>query len=297
VIALIPARSGSRRIPNKNLKLFGGKPLLAWTIEAALQSGIFDQVVVSTDDATVFTRATGKIRGQLKLIIRPAEYATDTSPDIQWVKHAFGKVDAEAFAILRPTSPFRTAQTIQRAYQQWRQCEVHSLRSVRRVTEHPGKQWWIPAESGCLQPLFAKQHPDGTPWHSSPTQTLPAAYIQTGGLEMAWTYVVEQFGTISGTKIAPFLVAGPEAIDLNTPEDWTQAEGLLGTSDSEPDPLLEVAQAAHRLNVCHETIRRWIRAGKLPATRLPGGYFRIQPSALLDTSNNPRQPCSSSLTA
>lgn len=245
MVALIPARAGSKRIPGKNTRLLAGEPLIAWTIRAAQASGVFDLVLVSTDDPAIgdivqTLNGDTPIRQRAKWIERPAELATDDAPDIGWVRHAIGMAAKygenylaapfspfSAFAILRPTSPFRTAETIQRAYKQFIHDETHSLRAVQPVKEHPGKVWEYAGRGYPMTPILNRTRLDGTPWHSSPTQSLPTFYIQNASLEMAWTYVVTSFGTISGNKVAPFFTEGYEGFDLNTEEDWQQAERLL----------------------------------------------------------------------
>lgn len=119
VVALIPARSGSQRVPGKNVRRLGGHPLLAYTIAAARQSEVFDAVIVSTDSADYARLA--EYYGAEVPFIRPAELAGATSPDIDWVRHALQSLTEkgrhfDCFSILRPTSPFRTAATIQRAW-------------------------------------------------------------------------------------------------------------------------------------------------------------------------------------
>src|SRR3954471_12645830 len=117
-VALVPARAGSQRVPGKNTRELAGHPLLAYSIAAALQSGCFDAAVVSTDSAE--TAEVARRYGGAGLGPRPAEMATATSPDVEWVRHELRALAAagrraDAFAILRPTSPFRTADTIRRA--------------------------------------------------------------------------------------------------------------------------------------------------------------------------------------
>src|SRR6185295_17382300 len=109
MVALIPARAGSKRIPGKNTRLLAGRPLLAWTIEAAKASGVFDRVVVCTDDDKA--GGIGMMSGAYYL---PRDVSDDHEPDIVWVRSALRHFKAvceerDAFAILRPTSPFRTA--------------------------------------------------------------------------------------------------------------------------------------------------------------------------------------------
>jgi CMP-N-acetylneuraminic acid synthetase len=224
MVALIPARAGSKRIKGKNTRLLAGQPLLVWTIRAALESGVFAGVACSTDDPH-----TGQLASEhgARYLARPSSYATDYCPDISWVRLALSSFPAmDAFAILRPTAPFRTAHTIQRAFKRFSHSEVHSLRAVEPAKQHPGKMWFV--DNGCLQPVMPHRALEGgTPWHSSPTQSLPTIWIQNASLEMAWTYVVNSFGTISGTKIAAFFPEDYEGFDLNTEDDWQQAERLL----------------------------------------------------------------------
>lgn len=224
MVALIPARAGSKRIPGKNTKDLGGQPLMFWTMLAACDSGVFDRVYISTDDTRM--RWSGSCGVNADILVRPPEFATDDSPDIHWVRHALATIKCDAFAILRPTSPFRTADTIRRAYARFQTQEVHSMRAVQPVKEHPGKMWtWkgnghpiVPALNGTV---------DGTPWHSMPTQSLMPMFVQNASLEMAWSWVVPAFGTISGTKVAPFFTEGYEGFDINTPDDWQEAERLI----------------------------------------------------------------------
>lgn len=243
MVALIPARAGSKRIPGKNTKILAGQPLIAYTVAAAQQSGVFTRVLVCSDDPQVFMRAPG---WDVDYLDRPP--VPDAQPDIVWVRDALQKVGAiggrpEAFAILRPTNPFRTATTIRRAYRAFTRPDqtADSLRAVELVTQHPGKMWTQPEPFGAMKPLLDWKHADGTPWHSSPTQTLPPYYVQNGSLEMAWTYVVEQHGKITGRKILPFLTEGYEGFDLNTMADWREAEYLIASGAAQ---LPEVHVAA-----------------------------------------------------
>lgn len=222
-VALIPARAGSKRCPGKNTRLLAGHPLIAYTIAAAQQSGVFDDVWVSTEDDR--TMAIAHVYGA-RVIRRSVEAAHDDAPDIMLVREFFEHQNADynAYAILRPTSPFRTAATIQRAHKQFLRDEVHSLRAVQLATEHPGKMWFCNGPGYPMTPVCDAKRSDGVPWHSSPTQTLPLAYVQNASLEMAWTYVLESYGSISGRKVAPFLTEGLEGFDINSELDWGEAE-------------------------------------------------------------------------
>lgn len=220
---LIPARAGSKRIPGKNTKLLGGKPLFMWTIEAA-QAANTAMIIVSTNDPLVELDADG----QAFIHDRRPEHATDDAPDILWVLDVLPYVKTPYIAICRPTSPFRTASTIRRGYAQFMHAQCDSLRAVEKATEHPGKMWTI--VRGCLQPVM-DQHDvyDNelpVPWHSMPTQQLPVVYKQNASLEMASVEMIRRTRTISGTRISPFFTEQIEGFDLNTMEDWAEAEAI-----------------------------------------------------------------------
>ena len=158
LVALIPARGGSVRVPGKNTRLLAGHPLIAYTISAAIESGVFDTVVVSTDEKR--TAEIGRYYGAEAPFLRPARYSESTSPDIEFVVHALDKykksgTEFDAFSILRPTSPFRKPQTIQRAWSEFQATgpSVDSLRAVERCNEHPMKMWVI--RGNLMHPLFA----------------------------------------------------------------------------------------------------------------------------------------------
>lgn len=227
LIALIPARSGSVRVPGKNVRKLGKHPLLAYAIAAAQESGLFADVFVSTeaDEVTQVAIHYGAVA-----IARPPAFATTVSPDIEWVTHALQSFDCDAFAILRPTSPFRTAATIQRAWAQFlkdRACD--SLRAVQKVSEHPGKQWVV--RGNRMTPLLDLGPPE-QPWHSSQYQSLPEVYVQNSSLEIAWTRTVEQTGTIAGHTVMPFLTEGHEGFSIDYPLDWELAEHLIETGQA-----------------------------------------------------------------
>lgn len=230
IVALIPARAGSKRIPGKNIKPLAGKPLIQWTIEAAQQSGIFNAMRVCSDDPAMFGFGVDGI-------LQPAPLHRDTCCDIEWVRDALAGFSVEAFAILRPTSPFRTAETIRRAYRQFADTYADSIRAVEPVKQTPWKMW-VPTHTGAMVPLLPGGNSDWhfgmlgaalAPLHSSPTQGHPTAWVQNASLEMARTGVVFKHGTISGTNVYPFFTEGWEGFDINTPDDWDRAEAHAQT--------------------------------------------------------------------
>ena len=226
LIALIPAREGSKRIPGKNVRTMHGHPLLAYTIAAALQSGIFHRVIVSTNDEGIADIA--RKYGAEVPFLRPEEFAGDSSPDIEWVRHALEAVeeDYEYFSLLRPTNPFRQPETIQRAWSAFEaEPEADTLRAVQLCKEHPYKMWRV--EDGLLRPLFSTPQSEATPYHSRPYQVLPEVYVQNASLEIASTEFPLKHGRITGDNILAFVSEGEEGFDLNFPEDWVVAEHLV----------------------------------------------------------------------
>ena len=169
-IALIPARSGSKRVPGKNIRPLFGHPLMAYSIISAIDSGIFSDIVVSTDSQ--FYAEIAHYYGANVPFTRPQEYAEDFSPDIEWVLYTLkrlkdqGKV-YDCFSILRPTSPFRLPQTIQRAWKTFlAEDGINSLRAIEKCSQHPGKMWVIRGKR--MLPLLPFG-PEDKPWHSSAT--------------------------------------------------------------------------------------------------------------------------------
>jgi CMP-N,N'-diacetyllegionaminic acid synthase len=232
-VALIPARSGSTRIPNKNVRYLGDHPLLAYTITAAIKSGIFKDVIVSTDSE--YYAQIARHYGAEVPFLRPVEIAGAISPDIEWVAYTLERLKQsrrsyDCFSILRPTSPFRRPETICRAWSEFvAEQGVDSLRAVEKCSEHPGKMWVIQGKR--MTPLLPLG-PVEQPWHSSQYQALPVVHVQNASLEMAWTRVVDDTRTIAGRTVMPFLTLGYEGFDVNQPLDWMVAEALLKSGEA-----------------------------------------------------------------
>jgi CMP-N,N'-diacetyllegionaminic acid synthase len=226
-VALIPARRGSKRVPGKNIRVLGMHPMLAYSIAAAHESGVFDTVMVSTDCEV--TAAIARHYGAEVPFLRPTSYASDSSPDIDWVEHMLGALREQgrswdAFSLLRPTSPFRSADTIRRAWRRFSTEEgVDSLRAVEKCTQHPCKMWMI--HGNRMFPLLPFG-PSDPPWHSTPYQALPVVYVQNASLEMAWTRTV--FTTVCENG---------EGFDINDPHDWVVAEHLVAEGGSPLPPV------------------------------------------------------------
>jgi CMP-N,N'-diacetyllegionaminic acid synthase len=229
-IALVPARGGSKRVPGKNIRLLSGHPLLAYTIAAARDSGVFDLVVVSTESPEIAEIA--RYYGAETPFLRPTEMAADLSPDIEWVTYTIERLVAggnryECFSLLRPTSPFRRPETIRLAWQRFLTAgPVDSLRAVEPCSQHPGKMWLIDGDR--MRPLLPGDG-TGVPWHSRPYHSLPVVHVQNASLEIAWCRTLRETGSISGHAIVPFITQGYEGFDVNDAKDWWYAEHLLTT--------------------------------------------------------------------
>ena len=243
IVGLIPARSGSKRVPDKNIRPLAGHPLMAYSIAAALQSGIFDAVVVSTDSDRYADIA--RHYGAEIPFLRPAKIAGDTSPDIEWVEHTLAELrkngnDYDCFSILRPTSPFRLPETIRRAWDEFRaQDGVDSLRAVEKCQQHPGKMWIVRGKR--MMPLLP-MGPAEQPWHSSQYPSLPEVYVQNASLEIARSRVVFEDRTIAGNVLMPFLTKDYEGFDVNSEYDWKLAEHMVQKGEA---ALPDVGQPAY----------------------------------------------------
>jgi len=242
-VALVPARSGSKRVPDKNIRPLAGHPVIAYTIAAALQSGVFSAVVVSTDSEQYADVA--RHYGAEVPFLRPREMSGDLSPDIEWVEYTLARLRDEGrqydcFSILRPTSPFRLPDTIRRAWGAFlTEAGVDSLRAVEKCKQHPGKMWVV--RGNRMTPLLPLGPPQ-LPWHSSQYPALPEVYIQNASLEIAWSRVVFEGRTISGNALMPFFTEGYEGFDVNQPYDWHLAEELARTGQAK---LPQVSQRAY----------------------------------------------------
>jgi CMP-N-acetylneuraminic acid synthetase len=243
IIGFIPARSGSQRLPSKNISRLGGHPLIAYAISSALRSGIFASVVVSTDSEAYADIA--RHYGADVPFLRPPEFATATSPDIEWVDFTLKRLSQQGrnydcFSILRPSNPFRSAATICRAWDEFlNEGTADSLRAVERVKQHPGKMWVVRGKR--MLPLLPLS-PAERPWHSMQMAALPEVWVQNASIEIAWSRVVRDSSTISGIMLMPFFTSELEGFDINCQHDWDYAQALV---ERDPKLLPPVSTSAY----------------------------------------------------
>ena len=225
VLGLIPARGGSKGIPKKNLKILNGKPLLSYTIEAALKSDLLEEVVLSSDDPEIME--LGKSLGASVPFKRPDELATDESPSIDTVIHALqflseqGK-QFDAVCLLQPTTPFRTVDLIDSAIRKFEASELDSLVSVRQVPHHFNPHWVYQADDNNLLRSVIKNKKV-----VSRRQNLPPAYYRDGMIYLTRTGIVLNDQSLYGDKIGFIESAEENYINLDTLQDWKEAERIL----------------------------------------------------------------------
>ena len=238
IIGLIPARAGSKRIPGKNMALLNGKPLLQYAIESALDTRMFEKIVVSTNWDKAAELA-GRFKGgppgtHVETMMRPDDLCTDTAHDYQWVKHALDHYHCDIFAILRPTNPFRTAQTIRNAFAAI-QPGCDSVRAIEKTSCHPYKSWIAhndgkdPVTGEKLYRLepFIHETIEGVGAFDHPTQLLPEIYVQNACIQISYPGTLEKFGNVTGDYVIPYFTEGIEGFDINQPENLAYAEWIM----------------------------------------------------------------------
>lgn len=221
ILALVPARGGSKGVPGKNTKPLAGMPLIAWTLRAARDSEAADRILVSTDSPEIAAAAADC--GFRPPWLRPAALASDESPSIDAVIHALDRLAEEGYApdavlLLQPTSPFRSAESIRAAVELYERDSTESLISVSPVDEHPWGCSFL--RDGRLVPVI----PDAP--KISRRQDLPPAYAPDGCLYITATARLRKSRAFSFPDTIPFLTPEGESLDIDTPLDWAVAEAL-----------------------------------------------------------------------
>lgn len=232
-IALIPARSGSKRIPGKNIRILNGQPLISYSILAAIKSNQFKEVIVSTDSKEIANIA--KSYGASVPCLRPNELAQDLSCDIDWVHHALTRLvktslkEINFVAILRPTSPLRKDSTIIKAIEKLKENSwADSLRAMQITDKHPGKMWEINGGGRAIP--YLDQLNQNPPTHDRPTQSLQKLWVQNASLEIVKLKAILETNTISGRSVLGFEMPGLEGFDINNELDFEFLQYLTSTN-------------------------------------------------------------------
>lgn len=239
VLALIPARGGSKSIPHKNIRLLAGFPLIAYSIAAARSAELVTRVIVSTDDAEIADVA--REYGAEIPFLRPAEHSQDNTPDLPVFQHALTWLarnedyHPEIVVQLRPTSPFRRVGHINQAIARLiERPDADAVRTVCVPFQNPFKMWQIGADGVMIPLIQMAEFPEP---YNMPRQALPEVYWQTGYVDAAWADTILKQDSMTGSRILPLVIDPKEWIDIDSPDDWRRAERLLESGEISFDEL------------------------------------------------------------
>jgi CMP-N,N'-diacetyllegionaminic acid synthase len=226
VLAVVPARGGSRGLLRKNVRLLGGKPLVAYTLEAARACAAIARTLLTTEDSEI--AAIGRALG-VTVIDRPAELAGDNVSSADVALHALDAAGAAGIrpthlALLQPTSPLRTSHHIEACVQSCLAAGAASAVSVTGWPHPPQKA--LTVVDGFLRPLFA--HAD----LESPRQNLTPAWRPNGAIFLASVELFRVRKTFYLDPVLPFFMSTDESVDIDTEEDLKRVEGFLATRTS-----------------------------------------------------------------
>jgi len=240
MIAVVPARGGSKGLPGKNTIAPAGKPLIAHTLEAALAARHVHRVIVSTDDEEI--AAVARRYGAETPFLRPAEHSQDNTPDLPVFQHALEWLEEHEGYIpdivvqLRPTSPFRRVWHIDQAVLRLiERPEADAVRTVCVPFQNPFKMWRI-APDGFMRPIGVDLGVPNEPYNQ-PRQALPEIYWQTGYVDAAWRDTIMEKNSMTGDWILPLIIDPSEWVDIDSPDDWRRAERLLESGEITLDDL------------------------------------------------------------
>ena len=229
ILGLIPARSGSRGIPGKNLRLLGGKSLVARAVESGLESRLVTRVILSTDSEAI--AGEGKRAGAEVPFLRPAELAQDDTPTAAVVVHALDWLKEnerslpDILVLLQPTAPLRTGRHIDEALRLLLDSGARSVVSVTEVPGHHHPAWQFFIREGALVPFLEQPVPPRR-------QELSKTYTRNGAIYAAWTETWRSGKISYGPGCAPYLMEPEDSVNVDGPEDLALAEFLLARKGS-----------------------------------------------------------------
>ena len=230
ILALIPARGGSKGIPRKNIRTFAGYPLVAWSIAAGLQAKSVSRVIVSTDDEEI--AAVAREYGAETPFMRPRELAQDRTTDLPVFEHALKWLeDTEAYkpgivVQLRPTSPVRPMDCVDGAVRILvEHADADSVRGVVPAAQNPYKMWQFNGYEKPMKPLLEVE--GITEPYNAPRQILPPAYWQTGHIDAIRTSTITSKQSLTGSVVYPLVIDPRYTVDIDTLADWQKYEALV----------------------------------------------------------------------
>ncbi len=224
ILAVIPARGGSKGVPGKNKKLLLGKPLIQYSIDAALQSKYITEVVVTTDDEEIM--AIAKSLGANVPFVRPKHLAEDATPTLPVIQHVISHFEAEgkqfdAICLLQPTSPFRPKGFLDKALETFIEKQTDALISVLEVPHQYNPHWTFePNKNGILE--IATGEKNIIPRR----QELPKAYHRDGSIYITKTKIIKEENSLYGNSLSYIVSDDKYYVNIDAQEDWQKAEEL-----------------------------------------------------------------------
>lgn len=231
ILGIIPARGGSKSIPRKNIKDLGGKPLIAWTIDAAKASGVFNRVILTTDDKEIAD--AGKRCGAEIPFIRPQELAEDKTPTLPVLQHAVSWLKehdgyaANAVMLLQPTAPFRQARHIKEAVELFKQSGADSVVSVVEIPGHFSPYWAVVEDADGYAKLFTG---DAIHKRIPRRQDFPKkTYAHNGAIYLLKTDLLlhPEAPSLYGERVKLYPMEEKYSVNIDGPEDWELAESAV----------------------------------------------------------------------
>jgi CMP-N,N'-diacetyllegionaminic acid synthase len=230
VLGVVTARGGSKGIPGKNLKLLAGKPLIAYTLESAAQSAVFDRVILSTDDAAIAAEA--RARGCEVPFMRPTDLARDETPHLPVMQHAVGwlrdhdQYEPDVVMILQPTSPLRRPEDIRGAIRLLAESGADSVLTVSEVSAHAHPMRMLRMAADGTATLFVTGEPVRA--RINRRQELPSAWLMNGSIYAFRTALLAAAEpSLYGDRTVALPVPEPFGLSIDDPADWLAAEQAL----------------------------------------------------------------------
>ena len=221
VLALVPARGGSKGIPDKNIRPLAGRTLLEYAARVSEESGMVDRIILSTDSERIAEE--GRRVGLEVPFLRPSELAQDNTPMLPVIEHAVDFVaregwDTEIIVLLQPTSPLRTPAHIRAAVQELRDSGSDSVVTVVELPRHLSPDYVMRVDAGLLVPFL----PEGT--HITRRQDARPAFVRDGTAYVFWARTLREARSIYGRTCRPLVIPAEESITIDSPDDWLNAE-------------------------------------------------------------------------
>ena len=224
VLAIVPARGGSKGVPGKNVRMLAGRTLLDYTALAARDSGVIDRIVLSTESSEI--AEAGKRAGLEVPFMRPSNLAQDDTPMLPVIQHALETLAADGWTadvidLLQPTSPLRRPSHVRDAVVLLKETRADSVVSVIELPRHLSPDYVMRIENGVLRPFLAEgatitRRQDARP-----------AYSREGTVYTCWRSTLDNSGNIYGERCLPLIVDAADSLSIDSPADWAEAERRL----------------------------------------------------------------------